>query len=85
MKVATYISWQRIGDYIYIINERNKTVIKFEDVSIIIWENLICHKTPKEIAQIIINEYDVEQEEVEEDIIEFINDSIKNGVFIGEK
>lgn len=85
MKVASYISWQLIGECIYIFNEHNKTVIKLEDISTIIWKNLIYNKTPDEIAQIITKEYEVEQEEVIGDINEFIRDSIKNGILVGEK
>lgn len=72
MKVASNISWQKLINTIFVINEENDSIIKLEDTAGLIWMKVSKGNNVNQIANEIYEEYDVEFKQAQKDVAEFI-------------
>lgn len=82
MKIAQYVSWQRIADRVYIIDENSNSIIRIEDVAADIWVLLSKNLNRKEIVKRICCRYQVEEQVVKDDVDNFANDMIRRGLIL---
>ena len=72
MQMASNVSWQKLVDTIFVINEENDSIIKLEDTASLIWMKVSKGYNINQIATEILKEYDVEFEQAQKDVAEFI-------------
>lgn len=74
------IAWQQFDNSIYIIDNRSEQVYCLEnEISKLIWRN-IDGKNKKDIIKFCINYYQIRDENIIEDIKEFVKDLEKNNL-----
>lgn len=67
------ISWQKISDnYLYILNENNEEEITLGGLSVYIWDLFIKNCAKEDIVKKIYDEYEVEENQIVNDLEEFI-------------
>lgn len=76
------ISWQSIGDIVYIINEDNKESFTLDGVAKSFWILIEKYSLLKEILNVLQKEYNVDRDIIFEDIKDIINDLINNNLIV---
>lgn len=81
IKIAPYVAWQKMEDYIYIFDEKNKKLFFLKELSIDIWANIVQFKTVEEITKLIMDQYECNDENyVKESICDFIKNLKQEGI-----
>ena len=71
--IPPYIAWQRMDDYIYVFDEKNKKLFFLKELSIDIWENIVQFKTLEEITVSIMEKYECSDEKfARETVCDFV-------------
>lgn len=79
---APCVAWQiePTEDFVYVLNNHKKEFLHFYDVSKEIWMLLSEGKTVREIINRLSESYQVSKDDVEEDVIQFLNTLVEEGV-----
>lgn len=72
MVVSNVLSWQNVKDAVYVFNEENGSVIKFENVAAEVWNMVSEGNNINEIVARISLKYGVDNSQAQRDIDEFI-------------
>lgn len=83
LKPSTFLSWQKIQNCVFIINEKNNTYICLEDVSADMWLELIKNDYDTLIKSMMEN-YDVDETTLYSDLSAFIERLNELDVFGGK-
>lgn len=67
------ISWTELGDFVFIFNEVTGTFFKFEGVLKELWLTLESSNDFEEVVEKIFSKYDVEKNELREDLLQAIH------------
>lgn len=84
LKFAPYISWQidSENDFVYILNIKNDEWIFLNNISKDIWILFSEKKEINEIVNKLSLEYEIKESILEEDIIEFLNSLLLEGLVV---
>lgn len=82
MKIASHISWQKLINRIYIIDEEKDSILKIEDIAAEIWMMISDGLDYEEIINNIFQNYEVSIEEVSSDVMCFINEMVEKGYLV---
>jgi len=69
-----------IDDAIVIANERGGNCYGLELIARRIWQLLPRAATVAELCEVLLKEYDVDRETCEREVLEFLNDSVREGL-----
>lgn len=69
-----------VDDEIIILSVEDEVYYKLDSVAAFIWDIIDEPKTVDEILEAILNEYDVEKDESESDLIELLYGLLKKGL-----
>ena len=72
-----------VGDETVLLNLENGTYYGLDPVGTRIWELSKEGKTPVEICPLLVAEYEVEHEVIENDLRRFLTDLQEHGIVIG--
>jgi hypothetical protein len=75
-------SWQIIENEIFIVTSKNSMLHTSNKVGVRIWELINGKRKIKEIARNISEEFDVDYETAEKDLLEFINKLSEKGMVV---
>lgn len=78
--LSNHISWQNVGNIVFIFDEINKGIMMLDEVTTDFWCYLEKGYTIDEVASKIIEEYNVNYTEVKNDILEFVKMLKKNNI-----
>jgi len=67
---------KQVGDEIVILHVGNGTYFGLDAVGSRIWQLMAERKSPSEICEVVLEEYDVSREDLERDIIALIKDLV---------
>ena len=67
---------KQVGDEIIILHVGNGTYFGLDAVGSRIWQLMAERKSPSEICEVVLEEYDVSREDLERDIIALIKDLV---------
>lgn len=71
------IDYRIIDDRAIILNINSAYFYTLEEAGTVIWKELIKQKTLNEIAELVMDEYEVSKEEANRDIVELISEMEK--------
>lgn len=70
IRTLPHVSWTRIGDVVYIVDERNSNIITLEDSGISLWELIVTGQSFDCIVNVLARPDHLEEDRSE--IIQFI-------------
>lgn len=81
-----YMSWQKYGSTFFAVDERNNEMYEFRDIAyeiiiLLIYKN--C--TLEQIVQILSKKYGIEENNIENDVTEFIDQLDQAGIIREDK
>lgn len=79
MKISSNISWQRLRNGAYIIDETCNSIIKIEGISMEIWCMISERRAKKYIIDNIIENYNIDESTVSNDVDQVIADLMERG------
>lgn len=82
MRFASHISWQKVHDRIFIIDEICNSIIKIEDLAMEIWCMLAEEMNTNDIIDSICNNYCVNKDIVSQDVNEFLINMMEKGYLV---
>ena len=83
VKICSNVSWNKIGDTVYIINEKNCDMFQLVDVSSVFWMEIYEQKKDIfEIIAYIAKYYNVNIEDVQTDIMDLYNQFLEEGLLL---
>ena len=71
------IDYRIIGNKTVILNVNSAYFYTLDEVGTAIWKELVKQKTLNEIAALMMEEYDVNEDELKHDIVELVNEMDK--------
>lgn len=71
--ISKHISWQNVGNIVFIFDENNKGVMMLDEITTLFWSYLESGYLIDDIVSRMMQEYEVDYSKVRTDIIEFIN------------
>ncbi len=75
-------AWRTLEGRAVVLSGHDGMLRMLEEVGTRLWELLDEDRTVKEILKILLDEYDVEAEVLEKDVLEFLNDLKAKGMII---
>ena len=83
VKICSNVSWNKIGDTVYIINEKNCDMFELVDVSSVFWMEIYEQKKDIfEIISYIAKYYNENIEDVQTDIMDLYNQFLEEGLLL---
>lgn len=79
------ISWQCIGNYIFIFNEKTHNSFVLEDTSKYFWELICFEHNINDIIKAGLNNYNVSEDVLGTDICKFIDNLIIEGLVVNKE
>lgn len=74
------ISWQQIGDVVYIFDEESRGIHILEKTAVDFWNLLNQNKTIEEMLEDLVGKYNVSKTILEKDVLEFIETLIQKNI-----
>jgi|LGOV01.1.fsa_nt_gb hypothetical protein len=84
IRTACHISWQKIGEKVYIINEKSQKLLVLENVSKEIWLLILGKNELGNIANILKHEYNQNIDTIWLDLRCFVEQLTKEGLLMME-
>lgn len=84
MKIASHISWQKVYDKVFIIDETCNSITSIEDSAMEIWCLVDKTGNVKDIVDFLCENYCVTKDEAFNDVNEFIFEMAKKGYLISK-
>jgi len=69
-----------LGDEIVLMSKDGQEIHSFEDSGLLVWEQIRAGKTPCEILDSILDEYDVSEDQARSDLEVFFSDLLEKGI-----
>jgi len=79
-KISSHVLFTSIEGQAVLMDKKNGTYLGLDDVGSCIWEGLADRKSLAEVGDILLREYDVEQEELKQDMQAFIGTLLARGL-----
>lgn len=80
--ISKHISWQNVGNTVFIFDENNKGVMILDEITTLFWCYLESGYLIDDIVFRMMQEYEVNYSKVRTDIIEFINLLEDNNIIV---
>jgi hypothetical protein len=80
LKIPEFVSFTYVQDDAVLLNTRTNQYYRLDDVGARFWSHVENGKTIKEACCEILEEYAVEQDRLEQDILELIEEMSKHGL-----
>lgn len=84
VKIASHISWQKVYEKVFIIDETCNCITSIEDIAMEIWCMIDRTENVKDIVDYLCENYCVDKDEVCNDVDEFILEMAKKGYLISK-
>jgi len=82
--LCKYISWQRIGENVYIFNELEHKVFILEDVSADFWQLIVTKNNMYEVVKEMLDKYNTDEDTIRKDVLLFVEKLSEISVIKGE-
>ncbi|NQJ68773.1 PqqD family protein [Streptococcus suis] len=76
------ISWQKINDYIYIVNESTGQIYYLDYISKYIWEAIDNSIEISSVIQELSDTYNLNNEQLNKDVFSFLRELQKEGLLL---
>ena len=84
IKIPRYITWQKLNDYVYIIDERSSHLTLIDELGMDIWLSIVKYSDTKKVIEYINSNYYVEEgKEISDMVKKFIRDLMEEGLIYG--
>jgi hypothetical protein len=80
LHIPANVSFSVVGDDAFLLNTKTNKYYGLEQVGARLWQLLTAGKTLKDAHQVLLSEYEVETNQLEQDILELLEDLQKNGI-----
>jgi hypothetical protein len=80
LQIPAYVSFSIVGQDSFLLNTRTNKYFSLEEVGTRLWELLKDGNLLKEAYQIILDEYEVDPAELEQDLLELLDQLMENGL-----
>jgi len=71
-----------VGDEVVILHLGNRTYFGLDSIGVEFWNGIKSNQRPDQIAASIARRHEIEPEQVNKDILEFMNELIANGLIV---
>ena len=71
---------RNLGDEIVLMSKDGQEIHSFEDSGLLVWQHISEGKTPREILDSILEEYDVSEDQARSDLEVFFKDLRDKGI-----
>jgi len=80
LDIPAHVSFSIVGEDAFLLNTHTNKYYGLEEVGARLWELLKQGKSLKETHRILLNEYDVNATQLEQDMLELVNHLVENGL-----
>jgi len=80
MRMPEHIVWRKIDDIVFIIDPLNEKIHELNETASIVFGMVIKNKKTNEIVKRILKEYDVDEKECREDVLNIMAELKNKGV-----
>jgi hypothetical protein len=81
LTVSSDVSWRDVNDETIILNLKTGEYFTLNDTAKFLWKAICDNKQPSELVQLLAHEYGLRPEEVEADVLDFIEGLTQKDVF----
>jgi hypothetical protein len=80
LSIPANVSFSVVGEDAFLLNTQTNKYYGLEKVGARLWQLLNEGKSLKDAHQVIMSEYEVDPDELQQDILELINNLMENGL-----
>jgi len=80
LRIPAHISFSVVGEDAFLLNTKTNQYFGVEKVGARLWELLRDGKTLAESYNVILGEYEIDPDQLEQDLLEFLTRLLENGL-----
>ncbi len=82
LKKSPVTPWQEMDDQILVLLPKKNTVHELNATASFLWKNIDGARTPEDLLNLLMDEFEVAREEASQDLAAFVNEMKTQGLLV---